>query len=76
MGVVCAVWTTAFLVKFIASYFGGTIHNLNTTGENDFWTACYLAVITITTEILPIYLVIDKQFVKDFSGEYLLDLDG
>jgi hypothetical protein len=39
--------------------------------ENDFWSAAYLAVFTLITEILPVFLVVDGSFVKIFSAEHL-----
>lgn len=72
IGVVCSVWTVAFIIKFTASFFGDEFYQLDVGNQaSDFWQACYLAFFTIVTEILPIYLVIDSRFVEHFSADHL-----
>lgn len=66
-----AVWSVAFAIKFTASFFGDELYQLNVHKDNDFWQAAYLAVFTLITEILPVFLVVDGSFVKIFSAEHL-----
>jgi len=68
---VCVVWTLAFAVKFVASFFGDNIYSLNVTKDTGFLGAAYLALFTMITEIFPLFLVVDGSFVKVFSGEHL-----
>lgn len=71
IGIVGGIWSVAFAIKFTASFFGDDIYNINPNSDNDFWSAAYLAVFTLITEILPIFLVVDGSFVKIFSAEHL-----
>lgn len=71
IGIVCAVWGVAFVIKFTASFFGDELYDLNVNKDDDFWQAAYLAVFTLITEIVPVFAVIDGSFVKIFSAEHL-----
>jgi hypothetical protein len=71
LAIVCVVWTIAFAVKFVASFFGDNIYSLNVTKDTGFLGAAYLALFTMITEIFPLFLVVDGSFIKVFSGEHL-----
>jgi hypothetical protein len=44
---------------------------LNVKGEDDFWQAAYLAIFSLITEVIPVFIVVDGSFVKIFSAEHL-----
>jgi hypothetical protein len=69
---VALIWTVAFIIKFVASFFGADVYNLDITGDgSNFWAACFLAIFTALTEILPLVLIINSNFVKIFSLDHL-----
>jgi hypothetical protein len=59
------------MIKFVAVLFGLKLFQLNFKGSDDFWQACYLALFSIVTEIIPLILVIDGHFVRIMSGDHL-----
>jgi len=74
--VVCGIWTTAFVIKVTASFMGLDVIsvNSNTTSDEqkDFKSAVILALYSIVTELIPLYVVIEPRFVKIFTMNFLL----
>ena len=70
--IACAIWTLAFMVKF-GTYVGGynmiTVKSMDS--DTDFKNAVIIAVQSIVTELIPLYVVLEPKFVKIFTLEYL-----
>lgn len=69
--IIAAVWTVAFAIKFTSSFFGDKFYDLNINNESNFGSAAFLAGFVLITEILPLFLVVDGNFVKVFSCEHI-----
>ena len=81
MGITCGIWTTAFIIKALSLLAGFDIitvkqnENKPTQDDTDFRNAVIIAVLSIVTELIPLYVVIDPKFVKIFSMEFLSKTD-
>ena len=73
LGYICAGWTVAFAIKFTACFLGDNIYDIKVNKESGFLAAAYFAGYALITEILPLFLVVDGNFVKIFSCEHLED---
>ena len=71
IGIACGVWSVAFFIKFTAALLGDKFYELSYSNGGDFWSACYLALFTIITEIIPLFMVIDGHFVRIMTGDHL-----
>ena len=74
---VCAIWTAAFVIKRTVSFMGLDVMSTDPTSsttkaEDDFRDAVILALYSIVTELIPLYVVIDPRFVKIFTMNFLL----
>lgn len=68
------VWTVSFLIKFGAGVLGIGLTDLqNNTLKSDFYSAIFLAVESVITELIPLYFVMDPRFVKIFTLNFLIN---
>lgn len=72
LGIICGVWSIAFGIKFLAFAFG---KNLLTdsieTQSSSYSTAILLAVEDFISIVIPVFLVVDKDFIKIMAAEFM-----
>lgn len=73
VGIVCAIWTVAYVIKLIAIIEGANILSLKDQNTIDLAAACSMAFVDFLTLIVPYYCVVDLNFVNMLTGEHLLD---
>lgn len=72
LGIVCGVWSIAFMLKFIAVGKGKSLFQIDISGTTpEVWTACILGLTDFFTIIIPLYCVIDSKFVKIMTFKHL-----
>ena len=76
-GIVCGVWSLSFAIKYVYTVLGMDLVSIDeNAGKHrpvieDFRSAVLLAVQSILTELIPLYMVIEPDFVKNFNMEFL-----
>jgi uncharacterized protein (DUF2164 family) len=72
LGIVCGVWSVAFAVKFLAFALGSNLYAEGIkSSANNYSTALLLAVEDFLTIVIPVFLVVDKDFIKIMAAEFL-----
>ena len=73
LGVICGVWSIAFAIKFIAFALGGNLFTAEKgdTTNRSYSTALLLAIEDFLTLVIPIFLVVEKDFVSIMAAEFL-----
>jgi len=71
--VICGVWTIAFAIKFIAFALGGNLFTAEKgdTTNKSYSQALLLAIEDFLTIVIPIFLVVEKDFVSIMAAEFL-----
>jgi hypothetical protein len=59
------------MLSLLAGFDIITVKQAQTGQDTDFRNAVIIAVLSIVTELIPLYVVIDPKFVKIFSMEFL-----
>jgi hypothetical protein len=63
LGLVCGIWTVAYIIKVFAIFYGSNILSLSDQTTISLATACTMALTDFFTIIVPYYCVIDSDFV-------------
>ena len=73
LGLICGVWSIAFAIKFIAFALGGNLFTAEkgATTNRSYSTALLLAIEDFLTLVIPIFLVVEKDFVSIMAAEFL-----
>ena len=73
LSIVCAVWTVAYVIKFVAVFEGTNILYLKDQNTIDLVAACSMALIDYLTLIIPYYCVVDFNFINYLTCAHLLE---
>ena len=66
------MWSIAFGIKFLAFALGGNLFAESMiTSANSYSTALLLAVEDFLTIVIPVFLVVDKDFIKIMAAEFI-----
>lgn len=78
LGIVCGVWTLGFVIKLLTVAFGRTFYFYETqvVGATNYGTACLLAFCDFLTIVVPIYCVVEDNFVQIMTGNFLKYANG
>lgn len=71
MGIICGVWSVAFGLKFLGFFLGKNLYTADTDADPAYSTALLLAVEDFLTIVIPIFLVVEKDFVSVMASEFL-----
>lgn len=64
------MWSIAFAIKFLAFALGGSLF-AESMSANNYSTALLLAVEDFLTIVIPVFLVVDKDFIKIMAAKFI-----
>lgn len=73
LGIVCAIWSFAFVLKLITVAFGRSLYYIEnqSIGATQYGTACLLACCDFLTIVVPMYCIVEDSFVNLMTGKFL-----